>query len=125
MNDQHSRNFLGCYGHPLVQTPNLDALANAGTRFVKGYTTSPICVAARASLATGKYVHDIGFWDNAIAYDGSVPSWGHALQRADVPVTSIGKLHYRFADDPTGFDEQIIPMHIAKGVGDLMALMRP
>ena len=125
MNDQHSRNFLGCYGHPLVQTPNLDALANAGTRFVKGYTTSPICVAARASLATGKYVHDIGFWDNAIAYDGSVPSWGHALQRADVPVTSIGKLHYRFADDPTGFDEQIIPMHIAKGVGDLMGSIRP
>lgn len=125
MNDQHSRNFLGCYGHKIVKTPNLDALANNGTRFTKGYTNSPICVAARASMATGKYVHDIGFWDNAIAYDGSVPSWTHLLQEAAVPVTSIGKLHYRFQDDPTGFDEQIIPMHIANGVGDLMGSIRP
>lgn len=125
MNDQHSRNFLGCYGHKIVKTPNLDALANNGTRFTKGYTNSPICVAARASMATGKYVHDIGFWDNAIAYDGSVPSWTHLLQEAGVPVTSIGKLHYRFQDDPTGFDEQIIPMHIANGVGDLMGSIRP
>ena len=49
MNDQHSRGYLGCYGHPLVRTPNLDALADRGTRFTKGYTNSPICVAARAS----------------------------------------------------------------------------
>jgi choline-sulfatase len=125
MNDQHSRGYLGCYGHKLVQTPNLDALANSGARFDKGYTTSPICVAARASMATGKYVHETGCWDNAIAYDGSIPSWGHHLQSAGVPVTSIGKLHYRFADDPTGFDEQIIPMHIANGVGDLMGSLRP
>jgi choline-sulfatase len=125
MNDQHSRGFLGCYGHPLVRTPNLDALATKGTRFTKGYTNSPICVAARASLATGKYVHETGCWDNAIAYDGSIPSWGHRLQDADVPVTSIGKLHYRFEDDPTGFDEQVIPMHIAGGVGDLMGSIRP
>jgi len=125
MNDQHSRNYLGCYGHPIVKTPHLDALAESGTRFTKGYTNSPLCVPARASLATGKYVHDIGFWDNAIAYEGSVPSWGHVLQQAGVPVNSIGKLHYRFEDDPTGFDEQVIPMHIANGVGDLMGLIRP
>ncbi len=125
MADQHSRDFLGCYGHPLVKTPNLDRLANNGTRFTKGYTNSPICVAARASLATGQYVHKIGCWDNAIAYDGSVPSWGHHLQEAGVPVTTVGKLHYRFEDDPTGFDEQIIPMHIANGVGDLMGSIRP
>ena len=125
MTDQHSRNFLGCYGHPLVKTPNLDALADGGTCFANGYTNSPICVPARASLATGKYVHDIGFWDNAIAYDGSVPSWAHRLQEAGVPVSSIGKLHYRFEDDPTGFDEQVIPMHIAGGVGDLMGSIRP
>ena len=89
--------------------PNLDALANSGTRFVKGYTTSPICVAARASMATGQYVHNIGFWDNAIAYDGSVPSWGHRLQQAGVPVTSIGKLHYRFEDDPTASTNRLFP----------------
>ncbi len=125
MNDQHSRNYFGCYGHPIVKTPNLDTLAESGVWFTKGYTNSPLCVPARAALATGKYVHDIGFWDNAIAYEGSVPSWGHCLQEAGISVISTGKLHYRFEDDPTGFDEQVIPMHIANGVGDLMGLIRP
>jgi len=125
MNDQHSRNYLGCYGNRLVETPALDALAASGVRFTKAYTNSPLCVPARASLATGRYVHEHRFWDNAIAYDGSIRSWAHCLQEAGVPVTSIGKLHYRFATDPTGFDEQVIPMHIANGVGDLMGLIRP
>jgi choline-sulfatase len=125
MDDQHSRNHLGCYGNTLVKTPNLDALAGDGTRFTKGYTNSPICVPARASLATGKYVHEIGCWDNAIAYDGSIPSWGHFLQEAGIEVTSVGKLHYRFESDPTGFDEQIVAMHMADGVGDLMGSIRP
>ena len=125
MTDQHSRNFMGCSGHPLVQTPHLDTLARGGTRFTKAYTNSPICVPARASLATGRYVHDIGFWDNAIAYDGSIPSWGHHLQNANIFTTSIGKLHYRFENDPAGFDEQVIPMHIANGVGDLIGSIRP
>ncbi len=125
MDDQHSRNHLGCYGNTLVQTPNLDALARSGTRFTKGYTNSPICVPARASLATGKYVHETRCWDNAIAYDGSIPSWTHFLQDAGIEVTSVGKLHYRFESDPTGFDEQIIPMHIAGGLGDLMGSIRP
>ena len=46
--DQHARNALGCYGHPLVRTPNLDALAAAGTRFTAAYSSSPICVPAQA-----------------------------------------------------------------------------
>jgi len=125
MDDQHNRNYLGCYGNTLVKTPNLDALAESGTRFTKGYTNSPICVPARASLATGKYVHEIGRWDNAIAYDGSIPSWGHFLQEAGIDVTSVGKLHYRFESDPTGFDEQIVAMHMADGKGDLMGSIRP
>ena len=39
--DQHARNALGCYGHPLVRTPHLDALAAAGTRFTTAYSASP------------------------------------------------------------------------------------
>jgi len=125
MTDQHSRNFLGCYDNPIVKTPNLDGLARRGTLFANASTNSPICVSARASLATGKYVHQNKCWDNATAYDGSIPSWGHYLQEEKISVTSIGKLHYRFEEDPTGFDEQIIPMHIADGVGDLMGSIRP
>ena len=39
--------------------------------------------------------HDTGYWDNSIAHDGRIPSWGHRLQQAGVRVGSIGKLHYR------------------------------
>ena len=72
---------------------------------------------ARASFATGRYVHDIGYWDNAIAYDGRIKSWGHRLQEAGILVESIGKLHYRREDDPMGFDRQHLPMHIKDGIG--------
>ena len=117
MSDEHNPHMLGCAGHPMVRTPNLDRLAARGTRFSAAYTTCPICVPARASFATGRYVHDTGYWDNAIAYDGRVAGWGHELQQAGIRVESIGKLHYRTQNDPTGFDAQHIPMHIKDGVG--------
>ena len=81
MSDEHQQKSSGCYGHPFVKTPTIDALAASGTRFTNAYTNSPICVPARASFATGRYVHDIGYWDNAHAYEGRVEGWGHALQR--------------------------------------------
>ena len=93
LSDQHNRDTLGCYGHPTIQTPNLDALAGRGVRFDAAYTNCPICVPARASLATGRYVHEIGYWDNAFPYDGRVRGWGHRLQAAGHRVDSIGKLH--------------------------------
>ena len=123
MSDEHSPKILGCHGHPVVRTPNLDALAARGTRFCAAYTTSPVCVPARAAFAVGKYVHQIGFWDNADAYDGSIPSWHHRLRGAGHHVVSIGKLHFRGGDD-YGFSEEIVPMHVIDGKGDLMGLVR-
>ncbi len=124
MSDEHNASMMGCAGHPLARTPNLDALAARGTRFVDAYTNCPICVPARASFATGRYIHDIEYWDNSIAYDGRVPSWGHRLQAASMRVESIGKLHYRLEEDPTGFDKQHIPMHITGGVGMIQLSIR-
>jgi len=125
MADQHNPKMLGCSGHEIVRTPNLDALAARGSNFTSAYTNSPLCVPARACFATGRYVHENKCWDNAIAYDGAHPSWGHRLQENGLSVVSIGKLHYRSEDDQTGFDEQIIPMHITDGVGDLHGSIRP
>ncbi len=124
MADEHSRKALGCYGHPYVQTPHLDRLAARGTRFTAAYTPSPICVPARAAFATGRHVHEIGCWDNAFAYDGSVPSWHHVLRDRGHTVMSIGKLHFRSARDDNGFTEEIIPMHIVDEVGDSLGLLR-
>ena len=70
MSDEHNRRVMGCAGHPMIRTPNLDALAARGVRFTDAYCNSPICVPSRASFATGRYVHQIRFWDNGIPYDG-------------------------------------------------------
>ncbi len=78
MADQHNRQLMGCAGHPVVRTPNLDALAARGTRFANAYTNSPICVPARASMATGRYPHQIECWDNAAPYTGTPTSWATA-----------------------------------------------
>ena len=123
MSDEHNPKVLGCYGNRSVRTPNLDRLATQGTLFTDAYTTSPVCVPARAAFAVGKYVHQIGFWDNADAYDGSVPSWHHRLRDRGHHVVSIGKLHFRGGDD-YGFSEELIPMHIIERKGDLMGLVR-
>ena len=106
ISDEHQARALSCAGHPVVRTPNIDRLAARGTRFTSAYTPCPICVPARASLATGRYVHEIGYWDNAMGYDGRVPGWGARMQAAGVRVESIGKLHYANGDLLTGFDRQ-------------------
>ncbi len=123
--DQHSRRVLGCYGNPIVRTPTLDALAARGTRFRSAYCQTPICVPSRASLATGRWAHAVDSWDNATPYIGSeAPSWGHRLTFQGHKVTTIGKLHYRKVDDPSGFPDQRVPMHVLDGVGDLYGLLR-
>lgn len=123
LSDEHNRDIAGCYGHPFVQTPHLDALAGQGARFNAAYCNSPICVPSRASLATGRYVHELGNWDNAAPYDGTARSWHHALRDAGVDTASIGKLHYRGGDD-YGFCEELIPLHVLNGTGDLKGLFR-
>ena len=124
MADEHNPKVLGCAGNGVVKTPNLDRLAAGGTRFSAAYTNSPICIPARACFATGRHTHEIGNWDNAFPYTGAVEGWGHQLQAADVPVVSIGKLHYRNESDPTGFDQQIMPMHVVDGAGDVLGSVR-
>lgn len=124
MSDEHNSAFMGCAGHDVVKTPHLDRLAARGTFFENAYTNCPICVPARASFATGRYVHDCGYWDNADPYDGAIPSWGHRLMQQGHRVVSIGKLHYRDETDPNGFDEEIMPLHVVDGIGDLLGLIR-
>ncbi len=124
MSDEHNRRIAGCYGDSIVQTPHLDGLAARGTRFTQAYTASPICVSARASFATGQWVHQHRCWSSAEAYAGRPESWGHVLQRANRPVVSIGKLHYRSRHDDNGFDREILPLHIVGERGWTLGLLR-
>jgi len=82
-------------------------------------------VPARAAFATGRYVHETRCWDNAIAYEGTPASWGHRLIERGHHVVSIGKLHYQDSDARrNGFSEEILPLHIVDGAGDLLGLIR-
>jgi choline-sulfatase len=70
-------------------------------------------------------VHDIGYWDNGDAYDGAIASWHHALRAQGHRVVSIGKLHFRGRPgDDHGFSEEIVPMHVVDGIGDVKGLIR-
>ncbi len=124
LSDEHRRDITGCHGNGLVKTPHLDALAARGVRFDNAYCNCPICVPSRASLATGRYVHDVRCWDNAHPYDGAVRGWGHQLIEAGHDVAAVGKLHYRTVDDQTGFSEEINTLHVVDGVGDLLGMLR-
>lgn len=122
LSDQHNREFVG-RRNPVFATPNLDALAARGIAFDRAYTNCPICVPERASLATGRYVHQIGNWDNAHPYHGENPSWHHVLRENGVKITVIGKLHFRSANDDNGFSEEIDTLHVY-GSGDLHGCIR-
>ncbi|MEM7531285.1 MAG: sulfatase-like hydrolase/transferase [Chloroflexota bacterium] len=114
--DQHNKFITGCYGSEFVQTPNLDRLAQLGTRFNSAYTPSPICMPARAALATGRYCHEIGAWGNGSPYTGThadtgaaIPTWGHRLTEQGFDAVTVGKLHFH-PDVESGYDERI-PLH--------------
>ncbi len=122
--DNHNRHVAGCYGHEFVRTPTLDKIASRGVRFAASYSTSALCCPARAAMATGRYAYQTGYWDNAIAYDGRIPSWMHRLREQGHTVVAIGKLHYRSSDDDNGFSEEIMPMHLHEGKGAIKNLLR-
>ena len=122
--DNHNRQVTGCYGHAIVKTPTLDKLAARGVRFANSYSTSALCCPARAAMATGRFAHETGYWDNAIAYDARVPSWMLRLREQGHTVVGIGKLHYRGTVDANGFSEEIIPMHLHEGQGAIKNLLR-
>ena len=124
LSDNHAQSAAGCYGEAAIQTPAIDSLARRGMRFDQAYSTSPLCCPARAAIATGRYPHMSGYYDNVLAYDGRMPSWMHRARAADRTVVSIGKLHFRSDEDDNGFSEERIPMHILNKRGGTAMLLR-
>ena len=54
MSDNHLWNHLGCYGDPVLKTPNIDKLSEQGIRFTHAFCPAPSCSPARASMLTGQ-----------------------------------------------------------------------
>ncbi|MDA0337678.1 MAG: sulfatase-like hydrolase/transferase, partial [bacterium] len=101
-----------------------DRLARRGTLFDTAYSNCPICVPVRASLATGMWVHQAGYWDNAFPYDGRLPSWHQRLRDQGVHTDSIGKLHFSRTEDDHGFTHEVEPLHVVDGIGDVLGCLR-
>jgi arylsulfatase A-like enzyme len=101
MSDEHRSDALGCAGHSVVRTPNLDRLASSGVHFTHTYCQGPLCQPSRASLITGQYVHQHGQTWNRINMNPEWPTMMRQLQRAGYTNAKVGKAH--FAADGTGF----------------------
>ena len=107
MADQHAPQFSGPYGHPVVKTPIMDRLATEGVTFENAYTSCPICVPARMSFMTGRYVGNIGIWDNGVPLREDAVTWAHRLRNVGYQAFLSGKMHFRGHDHLHGFEAQL------------------
>jgi arylsulfatase A-like enzyme len=91
--DQHHADFLGCNGHPLVKSPNIDAMAAAGVSFDRFYVSSPVCMPNRASLMTGRMPSVHGVRSNGIPLSVDAVTFVDLLRDAGYATGLIGKSH--------------------------------
>ncbi len=95
MFDQLRWDYLSCYGHPHLKTPNIDRLAAKGVRFNRAYIQSPICGSSRMSTYTGRYVHSHGASWNGIPLKVGELTMGDHLRKAGMDCWLVGKTHMR------------------------------
>jgi len=118
MSDQHNRATAGCYGDPIVQTPNLDRLAVEGMRFDCMYTPAPLCVPARAAFMTSRYPNQIGVTDNLHSSRDDLPTWAHHMTLAGYETLLFGKMHFSGMDQFRGFEKRPVGESIRKTQGN-------
>ncbi|UWR39522.1 sulfatase-like hydrolase/transferase [Sulfitobacter sp. W074] len=95
MCDQLRWDYLSCYGHPRLETPNIDALAARGVRYDRAYVQSPVCGPSRMSTYTGRYVHAHGASWNFVPLKAGEMTIGDHLRPSGVKSVLIGKTHMR------------------------------
>ena len=91
--DQHRADFLGCYGHPVLRTPNIDSIAARGTAFDRFHVASPVCMPNRASLMTGRMPSVHGVRLNGIPLSMSSVTFVELLRDAGYRTALVGKSH--------------------------------
>ncbi|WP_207534117.1 sulfatase family protein [Desertivirga arenae] len=93
LTDDHRWDALGVAGNSIIQTPNLDRLANAGTRFGNAYVTTAICCTSRASILSGQYVsrHKINNFTTDFSQEAVRNTYPFLLKKAGYKTGFIGK----------------------------------
>ncbi|MEM9736228.1 MAG: choline-sulfatase [Pseudomonadota bacterium] len=107
MADQLAPQFTGTYGHPLVKTPHMDALAARGVRFDAAYCNAPLCAPSRFSFMSGQLITRIAAYDNAAEFPASIPTFAHYLRHAGYRTCLSGKMHFVGPDQMHGFEERL------------------
>ncbi|MBT3344735.1 MAG: sulfatase-like hydrolase/transferase [Gemmatimonadetes bacterium] len=113
MPDQLRADFLGCYGADFVATPHIDALASPGVRYERSYSPSPVCVAARCALLTGRNAIKNGVLGNSHFLRPDletcgIRTWPQILSGAGYLTAAIGKMHFYPWDAALGFEHRVI-----------------
>lgn len=115
MSDQHRADVMGCAGDANARTPSLDALAEQGVRYSRVSCQGPLCMPARASFMTERYVRDHGVYTNASEIPADSPTYAWALREAGYHTSLLGKAHLYL-------DEQLNVAHLDDVAGKLEAL---
>ena len=108
MSDDHAYQAISAYSDHLIQTPNIDRIADEGMKFTNACVTNSICAPSRAVILTGKHSHLNGKIDNRFPFDTNQITFPQILQNNGYQTAMFGKLH--FGNSPKGFDQfKILP----------------
>jgi arylsulfatase A-like enzyme len=110
---------LGCYGDPVVQSPNMDKLASSGVRFAQAYCNIPVCGATRASIMSGLRPNASRFINYDCYLDKDVPgvvSLPMHFRNNGYQTVSLGKVFHHQFDSKGSWDENWRPKNPKEGV---------